>query len=146
MSDTEKRWRKAVFMATLIGLIDIALLLLGTKAVLHLALSIASMGIITFFGILLLVNRLSGSTILDRGEMRKAIAGSFIVVYFSIVGLLIFNGTNVMDTTLAKTIIGHFTYVVGIIIVFYFGSAGVREYLKYKKENNHSSTDDSITK
>jgi len=34
---------------------------------------------------------------------------------------------------LAERIIGHFTYLVGIVIVFYFGSSGVREYLKFKE-------------
>ncbi len=36
-------------------------------------------------------------------------------------------------TELAKTIIGHFTYLIGIIVVFYFGSSAVRDYLKDKK-------------
>ena len=78
------------------------------------------------------------SSAFEMGEMRKAITGSFITVYFVVVALLIFKGVDTVDTELSKTIIGHFTYLVGIIIVFYFGSRGVREYLKYRNLSKKS--------
>lgn len=101
------------------------------------------MGVITFLGILMLVNYLSNSSALDKGEMRKAIAGSFIIVYFALVSLLTFTPEFFSDTELARAIIGHFTYLVGIIIVFYFGSRSVEEYLKIKEKHQNSGVEET---
>ena len=133
MAEKEEKWRKAIQMAIVIGVLDILALSLGTFELFHIAWSVGSMGVITFLGILMLVNYLSVSRAFDQGEMRKAITGSFVAVYFALVSLLTFRGFCPSDTELAGTIIGHFTYLVGIVIVFYFGSSGVREYLKFKE-------------
>jgi len=127
------KWRSAILLAIVILLLDVLALYLGTSRVFHITWSVGSIGIITFFGILMLVNYLSESPGFEKGEMRKAIAGSFIAVYFTLVALLGFKGFDIASSELAKTIIGHFTYLIGIIIVFYFGSSAVRDYLKDKK-------------
>lgn len=134
MTEREKKWKKVAMMVIVIGFLDVLALFLGTaKEKFHIAWSVGSVGIITFLGILVLVNYLSESFAFDRGEMRKAIAGSFVAVYFTLVSLLTFTGFSPSSEKLAETIIGHFTYLVGIVIVFYFGSSGVREYLKFKE-------------
>lgn len=133
MAEKEEKWKKAFQMAILIGVLDILALLLGTLKLVHIAWSVGSIGVITFLGILMLVNYLSGSPALDEGEMRKAITGSFVAVYFALVSLLTFGGFYPSGTELAKTIIGHFTTLIKIIVIFYFGSSGVREYLKFKE-------------
>ncbi len=129
----KNRWVNAIIIAIVVLLLDLGALLLGTTKVFHIAWSVGSVGIITFFGMLMLVNYLSESPGFEKGEMRKAIAGSFIAVYFTLVALLGFKGFCSAGTELAKTIIGHFTYLIGIIVVFYFGSSAVRDYLKNKK-------------
>lgn len=134
MPEPVKRWKKAVIMAIAIAFIDAAALLFGTLYPSLMAWSVGSVGIITFFGILMLVNYLSSSPALDKGEMRKAIAGSFIAVYFVLVSLLTFTGFGHSNPDLTGTIIGHFTSLVKIIIIFYFGSSMVREYLKLKEK------------
>jgi len=78
------KWRNAILMAVVILLLDLGALLLGTTRVFHITWSVGSVGIITFIGILMLVNYLSESPGFEKGEMRKAIAGSFIAVYFII--------------------------------------------------------------
>jgi len=83
----------------------------------------------------MLTKYLSASEDLENGEMRKAIAGSFIVVYFAFLSLLIFEESSTLYTGVFKTMIDHFSYLVGIIVVFYFGSRSVDEYMKNKKEN-----------
>jgi len=134
----QEKWKKAVLMTIVIGALDILVLLLGTFELVHIAWSVGSIGIITFLGILILVNYLSNSAAFDKGEMRKAIAGSFIAVYFALVSLLTFTGFSPSSEKLAETIIGHFTYLVGIVVIFYFGSSAVRDYLKMKKEGQNS--------
>ena len=136
-----KGW-KAILIAFIIGILDIIVLFLGTSNVLPIAGSVGSVGVITFFGVLMLVNYLSKSKVLDKGEMRKAIAASFVVIYFALLSLLTFTGFGPSNTELAETIIGHFTYLVGIIIVFYFGSRTVEKYIE-KRGPGISSEEES---
>jgi len=82
----------------------------------------------------MLANFFSESPALEKGEVRKAIAGSFIAVYFTIISLLTFTGFSLSDAETAKIVIGHFSYLIGIIVVFYFASSSVREYLKIKEK------------
>jgi len=79
-------------MVIVIEFLDVLALFLGTaKEKFHIAWSVGSVGIITFLGILVLVNYLSESFAFDGGEMPKAIAGSFIATYFTLVSLLTFS-------------------------------------------------------
>lgn len=84
----------------------------------------------------MIANTLSESKRIDKGEMRKAITASFIVVYLTILSILTLMDDVITDTELTKTIIGHFTYVVGLIIVFYFGSRVAEEYIEKEKLNS----------
>ena len=135
-----RKRKKAGAIAVLIVVFDVIVLYLGTSNLLNISIifSVCSVGVITFIGILMLVNAVSESSSFDMGEMRKAITGSFIVVYFAVMALLVFRGVETVDNELSKTIIEHFTYLMGIIIVFYFGSRGVIEYLKYKNKTKNS--------
>ncbi|TET62872.1 hypothetical protein E3J48_03600 [Candidatus Aerophobetes bacterium] len=147
MAEQEEKWKKASIMAIAIGFLDLLVLFLGTsKERFHIAWSLGSIGVITFLGILMLANYLSDSPTLDKGEMRKAITGSFIAVYFALVSLLTFTGFSPSSEKLAETIIGHFTYLVGIVVVFYFGSSGVREYLKFKERRQNSEEEEKKPK
>ena len=134
MKKEQKKWKSAIIMSAVILFLDVIVLFLGALKPAFIAWSVGSVGLITFTGNLLLVNYLSNSPTLDKGEVRKAMAGSFIAVYFALISLLTFAEIRPADAELAKIIIGHFTYLVGIIIVFYFGSRAVTEYLKVKEE------------
>ncbi len=134
MAEHAEKWRKAVLMAIAITFLDAAILLFGIVDPSFVAWSVSSIGIITFFGILVLANYLSNSPALDKGEMRKAIAGSFFAVYFVLVSLLTFTEFEHSDPDLARAAIGHFTSLVKVIVIFYFGSSTVREYLKLKEK------------
>jgi len=155
-NETEKRWnlRKtgAFVIALLVVALDILALALGTIIpAVPIALAIGCIGIITFIGVLTLSNYLSHDPDLAKKEMRKAIAASFTLVYLALLTLVIFNKDTIADTELAKTIVGHFTWIVGIIIIFYFGSRSVDEYLKRKelkegekKDNGNVTTSDEL--
>lgn len=137
----ENKRRTAFIIAMIVGFLDILVLYLGTIRPTLIGWVVASTGIIIFLGTLMLINHLSQSTDFDKGEVRKAMTGSFIVIYFSLVSLLTLTDIGISDTELAKIIIAHFTYLVGIVIVFYFGSRAVENYLDMpqKPENNDHS-------
>jgi len=85
-------------------------------------------GIITFFGILLLTNYMSGSSSYNTGEIRKAITSAFITVY------LIFIPLNIGNTESTSALF-YFTILVGVVVVCYFVSRSLEEYMKIKYEN-----------
>jgi Na+/proline symporter len=133
MSDGVKnKWKEGVII--LIILINFLLLIIGQLIEGLRAFSTGFIGISTFFLILMIMYTPSDKKALKKGEMRKAIAGSFIVVYFAFLSFLIFEESGTSYTGAFKTMIDHFTYLIGIIIVFYFGSRSVEEYMKQKKD------------
>lgn len=134
----ENKRGRATIMAIVIIVLDVLFLYLGASETFPITWSIGSVGIVTFFGILMLANYLSEDDKLEKGEVRKSITGSFIAVYFTLVSLLTFTGFSPSGTETAKTIIGHFTYLVGIIVVFYFGSSVSREYFKIIEKRQKS--------
>jgi len=139
LNETEKRWKLrktgAFMIALLVAALDILALALGTIIpAVPVALSIGCVGVITFVGVLTLSNYLSRDPELAKKEMRKAIAATFTLVYLIFLALVIFGEAFVAETGLAETIVGHFTWIVGIIIIFYFGSRSVEEYLKRKEQ------------
>ena len=140
MSGQEEKWKVAFIMAIIIGAFDIIVLSLGTFHIFPIMWSVGSVGVITFLGIMMLANYLSVSPNLDKGEIRKAIAASCFAVYFVLLALLSFTGFSPSDAELAKTIVGHFTYIVGIVAVFYFGSRPVEAYIKLKEKAPENET------
>jgi hypothetical protein len=131
---TTKKKRNGYVIASVIALLDVLVLILGLRfEFFHITWSIGSVGVITFFGTLMLINQLSESQNVDKGEMRKAMAASFIIVYFALLSLLTNSELGSSNSELSRVIIEHFTYLVGIIIVFYFGSSTVREYINKKQ-------------
>ena len=143
-TETELRWKRRKTGASIIALfvvvLDILALALGTIiAAVPVALSVGCVGVITFVGVLTLSNYLSCDPELHKREMRKAIAASFTLVYLSLLPLILSGKTLSAETELAKTIVGHFTWIIGIIIIFYFGSRSVEEYLKRKDQKEESA-------
>ncbi|HCJ66914.1 MAG TPA: hypothetical protein DHV62_06205 [Elusimicrobia bacterium] len=62
------------------------------------------------------------------------------MVYFVVLSWVLSPKLSVSDSELAKTVVGHFTYIIGIIVVFYFGSRSVEKYLETKKEEKGQSS------
>ena len=85
---------------------------------------------------LVLGNYLSASDGMDKGEMRKAIAASFVVVYFSLAGLLAFTDLGESESGFAETILKDFKYLTIIIVGFYFTSRVIKEVRRLKKDSN----------
>ena len=136
-NEKEKQWKLrgtvTLLMALAIVVLDIVVLALGTIwSAVPIAFSTGCVGVITFIGVLMLSNYLSHDPELAKKEVRKAITASFTLVYLVLLALVVFTKVPDANAELAKTIVGHFTWIVGIIIIFYFGSRTVEEYLKRK--------------
>jgi len=88
--------------------------------------SLATIAIGTFFGLLYI------------GDMKTAIAGSFVTLYFAL--LIIYSFSKFQPTVtsdLAKQVIGQFTVLIGTVIAGYFGATAVveREREKAKQQD-----------
>jgi len=125
---TGRQWGILSCGAFVIVACDIIMLFLAQRLN-QLTWSIASVGVITFVGMLILANYASQTFGFEGGEMRTAIASSIVVVYFVLISFLTFSRGTLPEQPLATTVIQHFTYVVEIVIIFYFGSKAVTEAL-----------------
>lgn len=84
--------------------------------------SVSIMGIITFFGILTVSNTLSGKSEFTSGEIRQAITGAFVVLYFGLIPMMIFKCFQLEHTQNTLYIFDSLTYLVSAVVLFYFGS------------------------
>ncbi len=113
----------------MVGVLDLAAIFLGTfphtDRWFNAAWSVGSVGVITFLGVYMLegfIGKLQGTS---RAEVRTSIAISFMTVYFVVFGLVLFRAGGLTDTDVAKSLVGNFTYLVGVVVAFYFGSTVV---------------------
>ena len=128
-----RKWLNSIKMITLIGAADLVVIpLLVFLLKLPIQWMFIGIGIVTFFGILITANYMSGTSPFDTGEIRKALTGSFVVEYFTFLPIVTFGGAAIPSGEPIKTIIANFTWIMAIIIVFYFGSRSVEEYMKTK--------------
>ncbi len=134
---------RAILLIIVTILLDTAIVFIGVDVRLqyHLGWAVGCVGIINFFSMILLTNILddSKSTSIQKEHVRKAIATSFITMYFVFLSLLSFehNAQNnlVNNQTSLTPIVSNFTYLVGVVIVFYFASGSVSEYIKSKSKD-----------
>ncbi|MGI0023067.1 MAG: hypothetical protein ACRD9Q_09435 [Nitrososphaeraceae archaeon] len=94
-------------------------------------LAIGSVGILTFIGVLTLADYVSVEKSVSTGEMRSAMAASITVVYLVIIAFAV--GGKLAINSDIRGVIEHFTWVVGAVIVFYFGSKAVLQYVDRTK-------------
>ena len=124
-----KMWWNSLKIIAFIGIINlIAIPIIITLLKLQLGYIFMGIGIITFFGILLLTNYMSWSSSYNTGEIRKAITSALVTVYLIVIPI------NVGNTESTPAIF-YFTILVGIVVVCYFVSRSLEEYMKIKYEN-----------
>jgi len=121
---------------TIIAGIIIGLVILGISALAdYPTVGLGLMGLIVLFSTLVGVNIFSEGYDLSKGEVRKAIAISFISVFF---GLLIV-GNNIdkfgLEKCVLKDVLDKFWVIIVTIIGFYFAGRVVEEQ-KDKKESS----------
>lgn len=128
-------WIKTTIIAGIIAGLDIAVFVVGILLMdkIFLGLSIAGVGIITFFGMLMISSHYAIHQPDSTGTMRKAIAGSLIIVYVMVLGLSMSGSIDVLSNELTKPLLENFSFVIITIIGFYFGTKAVTEFLKLRK-------------
>ncbi len=117
-------------------LLNVLILFLGTaqyKGLSHFTTSwaFASVTIINFWGLYYIIK--SHITASDSSvPMKEIITGTFIITYIMVIVVYIFTDIETAETVEAKAIIGNFTYLMGIVIVSYFGTDSFDKYFKSK--------------
>lgn len=130
-----RKWSSTLKMICVLVVIDLIIVpILVTLLGIPIQWIFISMGVVTFFGILIIANYMSGSSPFNTGEVRKAIIGSFVTVYFALIPLLAFNGLRLPADQSTSTVIISFTVIVGVIVVFYFLTRAIEEYVKTKNQ------------
>ena len=133
---------KVIITAVITVALDIAIVYLGTLEFFHLGWSIGCVGIISLFGMLVLSGFLNtnASSLLNTDNIRLALTAAFLSMYFVFVALLSFEDTQITDVIIIQPVISHFTYLVGLVVVFYFATSSISEYLKIR-DNSKSPTE-----
>ena len=113
--------------------VDVAVWGLGVIGWLPLAWSLATVGIVTFLGILLFAQALTeakttraGSTPkegFDKSVVQLAITAAVLAVYFALAPVLIFQGVTPSDPTMANVVIGQMSTILEVVVGFYMGTA-----------------------
>jgi len=107
--------------------------------------TISAIGLITFFGMLIVSSHHSIMKEDSKGTMRKALASSFLVVYLIVFALIIFSGINISELVnnnssednsqlTPNQILDHLTKIIMVILGFYFGTKGVKEIAEVVKK------------
>ena len=132
----EKNWKNALKMVAVLGVLDLVVIpAIITLLSIPLQWIFVSMGLVTFFGVMLIVNYMSGTSPFNTGEIRKAVTVSFLTVYLAIVpmayGMVIYPGGSS-----AMPIVNNLSWLMGAIIVLYFATRPLEEYIKtiYEKK------------
>lgn len=97
-------------------------------------LAVVLTALITFFGVLWLETGDSLRPFSDR-TMRTALAASAVVSYLVMMGIGVwFPKTNGDFSRMTDVLLPNFSYIVGIVIAFYFGSGAYLEAKERKRE------------
>lgn len=126
----DKTWKNALKMISVLVLLDLVVvpLLINILGV-SLQWIFVSIGLITFFGVMIMVNYMSGTSPLNTGEVRKALTVSIITVYFAFVPLVTFGAVKLPQTFSTPGMITNFTWIIGAIIILYFTTRTVETYI-----------------
>jgi hypothetical protein len=132
--------------AVLVALIAVAGQILS--GLLHssrfLALAVVLVGVVTFFGILLMQLNERGQRAFSERAMRLAITAALVVAYITLVGTTVFFGEGYgRMPQLADTVLGSFTTVVGLVMAFYFGTSAYVEGREKKSESGGEKKDET---
>lgn len=134
--ELEKRFRNSRLLALTTAIADLGVLIVGGLFPNLLYWSLCGVGIISFLGILILVNYTSQDPNFQKGEMRKAIAGSFIIVYFVILGVFVSSGFNPQQHSEIQAVIQKvmepLSWLTGAIGAYYFGARSFEKFLGKK--------------
>jgi predicted neutral ceramidase superfamily lipid hydrolase len=151
----QPKLKKSMFWIVLAGLVNIIFVLLGTLRVINDAAVIIIVGVFSFFSMLALSSYFSEKESLMQGELRKAIATSLIMVYFTILAMAVVEpGVNVLSLSLAAEdesvspkifLLKDFSALIAVVVGFYFGGRSAEEIIKtWKGKEQETNSDEGL--
>lgn len=136
----DNKLRKSFFGIVFAGLVNIIFVILGTQKIISDAAVIIIVGVCSFFSMLALSSYFSENGSLMKGEMRRAIATSLIMVYFAILAMAVVEpGTSVLAMALDEGegelspkvfLLKDFSTLIAVVVGFYFGGRSAEEIVK----------------
>lgn len=100
-------------------------------------------GVATFVGTLNISRELRGSpsTTFDDGDVRLAVASTFVTVFLALVSFYAF--TLDEPTPFARILIERFLDLTALVVGFYFATSGAIEFLQLRERSRSSGTGDA---
>ena len=96
-----------------------------------------------FFGLLILTQPTGERWQVTEETMRTAIAGTIVVVYLVVVGIVAFFIYGPRELPgITETMVASFTTVAGIVVAFYFGSSAYLQALREKTKSGEAEPRD----
>ncbi len=92
--------------------------------------SVGTTAVISFF--VLLVAQMPTTGQITKNRMRNAIAGSFVLTYLVAVALVLFVSREEDLPAVTETLLTSFTFLMTVVIGFYFGTAAVEKWAEFK--------------
>ena len=133
----EHRWKAANWILLMVIFVDVSAIVIGVifqmllNDPLPLVAGLGVIVIVTILGTLMGFNRLSESPDLTKGEMRKSIAITIIILYLLVIILAITTQLS-LENDQEKLVIDNFSNVVIAVIIFYFGSRTAQTFFKLR--------------
>jgi arginine exporter protein ArgO len=99
-----------------------------------------------FFGLLILTQTKEDRWEVTEESMRTAIAGTIVITYLVLVGIVAFFVAGPKQAELpgiTQTMITNFTTIVGTVVAFYFGASAYVQAKREKKESSKAKADEN---
>lgn len=131
--ENHSSWRNTTIIASIVATIDFAIISFGillNQSTEFTTWSLSSVGIITFFGMLIICSHHAKYSPDSKGIMRKSLTASLISVYIVVLSLALSGTFGDIQDEMTKSVISNFSIVVIAIIGFYFGAKSISEIIK----------------
>lgn len=139
------KWKNSFILGLIIVAMELVVLGLGTLNLIEVQWSVGGISIITFMGYLLLANYMAGSDSTENKlEVRNAIAATIINVHITLIGLCIFHADTIPNIENMLSIQSGLSRTVEVIILYYFGSAALKDWLTYKENVSKNSDKEKL--
>jgi hypothetical protein len=151
----QPKLKKSMFWIVLAGLVNIIFVLLGTRGFISDATVIIIVGVFSFFSMLALSSYFSDKESLLQGELRKAIATSLLMVYFTILAMAVVEpGVNILALSATAEeesvspkifLLKDFSALIAVVVGFYFGGRSAEEIIKtWKGKEQGTNSDEGL--
>ena len=102
--------------------------------------ALSGVGLVTFFGVLLITNTASEDKKFSTGEMRKAITSSVLIFYILVVSLFLSSKINDdLSSQIVENFLVPLSWLLGSISAFYFGDAALNRFLEVRQSSQPDS-------